>query len=158
MSTSCCTGAAGAGSGPCACPYAYVLPEGSRLGIGGVTGVEVDTDTDAEAGVDTGGSPRFQRREESEKRLRGRGSSGVVALECKEAVGRSVGAARREIEPRRLSRPLYAWETLPDEEARGRVSEDLERGGLEMSNTERWFRERELEGVCRWWWWRSLRE
>jgi hypothetical protein len=155
MSTICCTAlAAGAGSGPGACAY----PEGSRLGIGGVTGVEAETDTEAEADVDGGGSPRRQRSEEREKRLRGRGSSGLVALECKDAVGRSVGAARREIEPRRLSRPLCIWETLPDEDASGRVSEDLERGGLVMSNTERWFSERELEGVCRWWWWVSLRE
>ena len=101
-----------------------------------------------------GGSPRRQRREEREKRLRGRGSSGVVALECKEAaVGRSGAAARSEIEPRRLSRPLCACAaTLPEDEASGRVSDDFDRGGLEMSITERWFSERELDGVWRWWW------
>jgi hypothetical protein len=140
-----------AGSGP---PGGWcVLPEGSRLGIGGVTGVEVDMEAEADL-HGAGGSPRLQRREVREKRLRGRGSSGVVAVECKEeaAVGRSGAAARREIEPRRLSRPLCACAaTLPDDEARGRVSDDFDRGGLEMSNTERWFSERELDGVCRWW-------
>ena len=110
-------------------------------------GVEIDTEAEAE--VDGGGSPRLQRREEREKRLRGRGSSGVVALECREAVGRS-GAARREIEPRRLSRLLYACATLPEDEASGRVSDDFDRGGLEMSTTERWCSEREPDGVCRW--------
>ena len=74
-----------------------------------------------------------------------------MAFECRDAVGRSCAADRRETEPRRLSRPLYACcETLPeDDAASGRVSEDLERGGLEISNTERWVCERELDGVCR---------
>jgi len=130
-----------------------VLPEGSRLGIGGVAGVEVVTETEAD--VDGGGSPRRQRREEREKRLRGRGSSGVVALECMEAAGRS-GATRCETEPRRFSRPLLACNALPDDEGCGRVSDDFDRGGLEMSTTERWVIERELDGICRWW--VSLRE
>jgi hypothetical protein len=94
-----------------------------------------------------GRSPRRQRREESEKRLRGReGSSGLV-MECMEAVG---CAPRCETEPRRRSRPLLVWEMLPDEEGCGRVSEDLDRGGLEMSTTERWNIERELDGIRRW--------
>ena len=119
-----------------------MLPEGSRLGIGGVAGVEVVTEAEVEDG-----SPRRQRREEREKRLRGRGSSGVVAIEWREGAG----AARCETEPRRLSRLLPACSPLPDDEASGRVSDDFDRGGLEMSTTERWVIERELDGKCRWW-------
>jgi hypothetical protein len=71
--------------------------------MGGVTGTEVVAE--AEAGVDGCVSPRRQRREESEKRLRGRGSSGVVVVvvglkEWTEGADRS-GPVRTEAEPRR---------------------------------------------------------
>lgn len=48
------------------------------MDMGGVAGTEVVAE--AEAGVDGCVSPRRQRREEREKRLRGRGSSGVVVV------------------------------------------------------------------------------
>jgi hypothetical protein len=70
------------------------------MDMGGVTGTEVVAE--AEAGVDGCVSPRRQRREEREKRLRGRGSSGVVVglKEWTEGADRS-GPVRTEAEPRR---------------------------------------------------------
>ena len=73
------------------------------MDMGGVTGTEVVAE--AEAGVDGCVSPRRQRREEREKRLRGRGSSGVVVVvvglkEWTEGADRS-GPLRTEAEPRR---------------------------------------------------------
>jgi hypothetical protein len=73
------------------------------MDMGGVTGTEVVAE--AEAGVDGCVSPRRQRREEREKRLRGRGSSGVVVVvvglkEWTEGADRS-GPVRTEAEPRR---------------------------------------------------------
>jgi hypothetical protein len=80
--------------------------DGSRLldmDMGGVAGTEVVAE--AEAGVDGCVSPRRQRREEREKRLRGRASSGVVVVvvglnEWTEGADRS-GPDRTEAEPRR---------------------------------------------------------
>ena len=73
------------------------------MDMGGVTGTEVVAE--AEAGVDGCVSHRRQRREEREKRLRGRGSSGVVVVvvglkEWTEGADRS-GPVRTEAEPRR---------------------------------------------------------
>jgi len=80
-----------------------MLREGSRLRIGGVTGTEAETVTEAEEGVSICVSPRRQRSEEREKRLRGRGSSVVGLKECMEGVVRS-GGVRSDAEPRRRSR------------------------------------------------------
>jgi hypothetical protein len=72
------------------------------MDMDGVTGTEVVAE--AEAGVDGCVSPRRQRREEREKRLRGRGSSVAVVVvglkECTEGADRS-GPVRSEAEPRR---------------------------------------------------------
>jgi hypothetical protein len=97
--------------------------------MGGVVGTEAATE--AEADVDVGWSLRRQRNEEREKRLRGRGSSVVGLRECTEAAGRS-DPARSEAEPRRLPRVL-----VPLLEAGTRVSDDFDRGELDMSATER---------------------
>ncbi|SRR6266404_317157 len=132
------------------------LPVGSRLGMGGVARVQI-----VEVDDETDGSPRRgQRREEREKRLRGRGSSGDVALVGADAADRS-GATRSETDPRRRSRALLGCcDQLPDgdDDVCGRVSDDLERGGLEMSTTEGCANERELDPCCRRWCWVSPRE
>lgn len=109
------------------------MRDGSRLDMGGVTGTEAV----AETGVDVEGcaSLRRQRSEEREKRLRGRGSSVVGLKECMEDASRSE-EVRSEAEPPRLSRFLFAC-ALPLEEAGVRVSDDLDRGELDMSATER---------------------
>jgi hypothetical protein len=90
---------------------------------------------DAEAGEDANWSLRRQRSEVREKRLRGRGSSVVGLKECTDAAGRS-SPARSEADPRRLSRPLFTWDPLL-EEAGTRVSDDFDRGELDISATER---------------------
>ncbi len=105
--------------------------DGSRLDMGGVTGIEGVAK--AEAGVDGCGSPRSQRSEESEKRLRGRGSSVVGLKECTEEASRSE-EVRNEAEPPLLSRFLLACGP-PLEAARVRVSDDFDLGGLDMSAT-----------------------
>jgi hypothetical protein len=105
--------------------------DGSRLDMGGVTGIEGVAK--AEAGVDGCGSPRSQRSEESEKRLRGRGSSVVGLKECTEEASRSE-EVRNEAEPPLLSRFLLACGP-PLEDARVRVSDDFDLGGLDMSAT-----------------------
>ena len=110
-----------------------VMLDGSRLDMGGVTGTEVVAET--EAGVDGCASPRRQRSEEREKRLRGRGSSVVGLKECTEDASRSE-EVRREAEPPRLSRFLFAC-APPLEEVGVRVSDDFDRGGVDMSATER---------------------
>jgi hypothetical protein len=113
--------------------------------MGGVTGTEV---AEAEAGVDGCVSPRRQRREEREKRLRGRGSSGVVVVGLKEwteGADRS-GPVMTEAEPRRRWRLLF--DCVPPEEPGVRVSDDFDRGELDMLATGRVRRELDAIGVC----------
>jgi hypothetical protein len=110
-----------------------MVHDGSRLAMGGVVGTEATAE--AEADVNVGWSLRRQRREEREKRLRERCSSVVGLKECTEAAGRS-DPARSEAEPRRFSRPLFAGAPLL-EEAGARVSDDFDRGELNLSVTER---------------------
>lgn len=102
------------------------------MDVGGVAGTEVVTC--AEAGVDGCVSARRQRREEREKRLRGRGSStALVAVglkECTEGADRSE-PGRSEAEPRLRDRFLLAC-VPPLEEASMRVSDDFDRGGLDI--------------------------
>jgi hypothetical protein len=89
----------------------------------------------AEVGADASWSLRRQRSEVREKRPRGRDSSVVGLKESTEAAGRS-GPARSEAEPRLLSRLLFIWDLLL-EEAGTRVSDDFDRGELDMSAAER---------------------
>lgn len=100
--------------------------------MGGVVGTEAAAEAEADVGV--GWSLRRQRSEEREKRLRGRGSSVVGLRECTEAAGRS-DPARSEAEPRRLPR-LFST-LVPLLEAGTRVSDDFDRGELDMSATDR---------------------
>jgi len=80
------------------------------MDMGGVTG-STEVIAEAEAGVDGCVSPRRQRREEREKRLRGRGTLMVLVAvgltECTGGDDRS-GPVRSEAEPRRRSRLLFA--------------------------------------------------
>ena len=121
------------------------------MDMGGVTGTEVVAE--AEAGVDGCISPRRQRREEREKRLRGRGSSvGVVVVvglkECTEGADRS-GPVRCEAEPRRCRRLLFdCVPPMEDPGMRVRVSDDFDRGELEMLATGRGRRELDDIGGC----------
>jgi len=109
-----------------------VMRDGSRLDMGGVTGTEAVAEP--EAGLEGCASPRRQRSEEREKRLRGRGSSVVGLKECTEDTSRSE-EVRSEAEPGRLSRFLFACPPL--EEASVRASDDFDRGGVDTSATER---------------------
>lgn len=56
--------------------------------------------------------------------------------ECREDVIRSE-EVRSEAEPRRLSRPLFACAQAALEDVGVRVSDDLDRGGVDMSATQR---------------------
>lgn len=110
------------------------------MDIGGVA--------EAEAGVGGCVSARRQRREEREKRLRGRDSSAVVVVglkECTDGADRS-GPVRSEADPRRRSRLLFDC-IPPLEEIGVRVSDDFDRGGLDMLATGRC---RELEAIGGW--------
>lgn len=118
-----------------------VMRDGSRLDMGGVTGTEAVAEAEAGEGCV---SPRRQRSEEREKRLRGRGSSVVGLKECTEDASRSE-EVRSEAEPRRLSRFLFAC-APPLEEMGVRVSDDFDRGGLDISATERDWRELDAIG------------
>jgi hypothetical protein len=83
-------------------------------------------------------SPRRQRREEREKRLRGRGSSTALVAglkECTEGADRSE-PGRSEAEPRRRERLLLAC-IPPLEEIGVRVSDDFDLGGLDILATGR---------------------
>jgi len=96
--------------------------------LAGIEGV-----AEAEAGVDGCESPRSQRSEEREKRLRWRGSSVVGLKKCLEEASLSE-EVRNEAELTRLSRFLLACGP-PLEYARVRVSDDFDLGGLDMSAT-----------------------
>jgi hypothetical protein len=122
-----------------------VVRDGSRLDMAGVTGTEVVAEAEVE--VDVCASPRRQRSEDREKRLRGRGSSVVGLRECTEEASRSE-EVRSEAEPRRLSRFLPDCAALL-EEMGVRVSDDFDRGGLDISATERGVR-RELDAIDGW--------
>lgn len=112
------------------------MRDGSRLDMVGVTGTEVVAEAEAEAGVEGCVSLRRQRSEEREKRLRGRGSSVVGLKECTEDASRSE-EVKSEAEPRRLSRFLFTCAPTLEEAGVGvRVSDDFDRGGLDMSATE----------------------
>ena len=118
------------------------------MDMGGVAGTEAVAE--AEAGVGGCVSPRRQRREEREKRLRGRGSSrvGVVVvglIEWTDGADRS-GPVRTDAEPRRRRRFLF--DCVPPEEPGVRVSDDFDRGELDMLTTGRVRRELVAIGVC----------
>ena len=85
-------------------------------------------------------SPRRQRREEREKRLRGRGSStALVAVglkECTEGADRSE-PGRSDAEPRLRERLLLVASVPPLEEAGVRVSDDFDRSGPDILATGR---------------------
>ncbi len=118
------------------------------IDMGGVAGTEVAAE--AEAGVDGCVSPLRQRREEREKRPRGRSSSiGVVVVvvglrEWTEGADRS-GPVRTEAEPRRRRRLLFDC-VPPLEEPSVRVSDDFDRGELDMLATGRGRRELDTIG------------